>query len=100
MMFILELVYKADLDAIDAAMKDHMAFVRTHYASGTFVVSGRKVPRDGGVIIAVGDDRAAIETIANADPFVTRGLADVRVTEFRASQHAKNIAELVEKHGS
>lgn len=100
MMFIIELAYKADLAEIDGAMKSHMAFARTHYASGTFVVSGRKVPRDGGIIIAVGPDRAAIEAIANEDPFVAKGLADVRVIEFRASQHAKNIAELVEKHGS
>ena len=100
MMFILELVYKADISAIDAAMKAHMAFVRTHYASGTFVLSGRKVPRDGGIILAVGPDRATIEAIANDDPFVTNGLADVRVIEFRASQHAKNIGELVERHGS
>ncbi len=100
MMFILELTYKADLAEIDAAMKEHMAFVRTHYAAGTFVVSGRKVPRDGGIIVAVGADRSAIEAIANDDPFVQKGLADVRIIEFRASQHAKNIGDLIAQHGS
>ena len=99
-MFVIELVYKADLAEIDAAMTPHMAFVRKYYASGNFLVSGRKVPRDGGVILAVAPDRAAIEAIASEDPFVTRGLADVRIIEFRASQHAKNIAELVYAHGS
>ncbi len=99
-MFVIELVYTADLAEIDAAMKAHMAFVRTYYASGNFLVSGRKVPRDGGVILAVAPDRATIEAIANEDPFVARGLASVRIIEFRASQHAKNIAELVDAHGS
>jgi len=89
--FIIELIYKADLARIDAHMRDHMRFINTHYASGRFVVSGRKVPRDGGIIVAVGADRAAIEAIARQDPFVTRGLADVRVIEFRASQRAKDI---------
>jgi uncharacterized protein YciI len=95
-MFVIELVYTADLAAIDAAMKEHMAFVRKYYASGNFLVSGRKVPRDGGVILAVGADRSTIEAIANEDPFVSRGLAEVRIIEFRASQHAKNLQQLVE----
>jgi hypothetical protein len=32
-----------------------------------------------------------MESIARQDPFVTKGLADVRVIEFRASQRAKDI---------
>ena len=63
-MFIIELIYKANLARIDAHMRDHMRFINAHYASGRFVVSGRKVPRDGGIIMAVGTDRAAIEAIA------------------------------------
>jgi uncharacterized protein YciI len=94
-MFVIELTYKAALPAIDAAMKTHMAFVRKHYDAGHFVVSGRKIPRDGGVILAVGDDRAAIEAIANDDPFVTKGLADVRVVEFRVSQRAPDIDQRI-----
>ena len=90
-MFLLELTYKADLARIDAAMREHMRFVKAHYAAGRFVVSGRKVPRDGGIIIAAGGSRDEIEAIARQDPFVTKGLADVRVVEFRASQHAADI---------
>ena len=71
-MFVIELVYKVDLAQIDAHMKAHMAFLRKHYAAGTFVVSGRKIPRDGGIILAVGADRAAIEAIAHEDPFVAK----------------------------
>jgi len=99
-MFVIELVYKAELTEIDAAMKAHMAFVRKYYASGSFLVSGRKVPRDGGIILAVATDRASIEAIANEDPFVSRGLAEVRIIEFRASQHAKNILDLIDSYGS
>ena len=90
-MFIIELVYKADLAQIDAHMRAHMRFVNAHYASGHFVVSGRKVPREGGIIVAVGSSREVIESIARSDPFVTNGLADVRITEFRASQRAKDV---------
>ena len=94
-MFIIELVYTADLAQIDAHMKEHVAFLRKYYANGTFVVSGRKIPRDGGIIVAAGDDRAAIEAVAHEDPFVARGLAEVRIIEFRASQRADDMPKRI-----
>jgi uncharacterized protein YciI len=90
-MFVIELIYKAPLAEIDAHMPAHMTFLRKYYAAGHFLISGRKIPRDGGIILAVGKNREAIERIAREDPFCTRGLADVRVIEFRASQQADNL---------
>jgi uncharacterized protein YciI len=90
-MFVIELTYVAPLPAIDAAMKRHMAFVDRYYAAGVFLVSGRKVPRDGGVIIATARERAVLEAIAHEDPFVVEGLATVRIIEFRASQLADDM---------
>jgi uncharacterized protein YciI len=78
-------------------MRAHMAFLKKHYAAGTFVVSGRKIPRDGGIIIAVAETRAEIEAIVNEDPFVKLGLADFRLIEFRASQRADDIDALIAK---
>jgi uncharacterized protein YciI len=85
-LFIIELTYTADLARIDAHMRPHMQFLKKYYASGHFVMSGRKIPRDGGIILAAGRNREEIEGIAREDPFVTKGLADVRVIEFRVSQ--------------
>ncbi|HKB14107.1 MAG TPA: YciI family protein [Vicinamibacterales bacterium] len=92
-MFVIELTYTAPLAEIDRNMPAHMKFLKKYYAAGRFVVSGRKIPRDGGIIIATGDDRAEIEAIAHEDPFYARGLAEVRVVQFRASQRADWIAE-------
>ncbi|HZB26799.1 MAG TPA: YciI family protein [Vicinamibacterales bacterium] len=93
-MFVIELIYKAELSRVDAHMRAHVKFLKKYYASGHFVVSGRKIPRDGGIILALGADRAQIEAIAREDPFVREGLADVRIIEFRVSQRADNLAEL------
>ena len=95
-MFVIELSYKKPLREIDAQMKAHVAFLQKHYAAGRFLVSGRKIPRDGGIILAVGASRGEIEAIAREDPFVARGLADVRVIEFRASQRADDIQKRIE----
>jgi len=90
-MFVIELVYKADLSDIDAHMKAHVAFLKKYYTAGIFLVSGRKIPRDGGVILAVAESREQLEAIVREDPFHVHGLAEFRVIEFRASQHAKDI---------
>lgn len=95
-MFVVELIYKADLKKIDAQMRSHMAFLKRHYASGTFLVSGRKIPRDGGIILAVSKSRDEIEAIMQEDPFCKNGLAEFRIIEFRASQRAADIPQRVE----
>lgn len=96
-MFVVELIYKAPLTDIDAHMRAHVAFLKKYYAAGNFLVSGRKVPRDGGIIIAVADSRDEIEAIVRQDPFCARGLADFRITEFRASQRADDIQKRIER---
>jgi uncharacterized protein YciI len=94
--FVIELIYKADLKDIDAQMRAHMAFLKKQYAAGRFLVSGRKIPRDGGIILALGKSRDEIEALMREDPFCKNGLADARVIEFRASQRADDIPQRVE----
>lgn len=94
-MFVIELIYKADLTEMDAHMKAHVAFLKKHYDAGHFLVSGRKVPRDGGIILALGESRAQVEAIVREDPFCALGLADFRVIEFRASQRAEDMPERI-----
>ena len=96
-MFVIELSYKVDLADIDAHMAAHVVFLKKYYASGNFLVSGRKIPRDGGIIVAVGKSRRQIEAIVQEDPFITHGLADVRIIEFRASQRADDIQKRIER---
>lgn len=95
-MFVIELTYKADLADIDAHMTPHVEFLKKYYAAGTFLVSGRKIPRDGGIIVAIGKSREHIQAIIEKDPFYQHGLADFRIIEFRASQRAKDLPRRVE----
>jgi uncharacterized protein YciI len=96
-LFVIELIYKADLVEIDAHMAAHVAFLKKHYAAGNFLVSGRKIPRDGGIILAVGKSRDQIDAIVREDPFHRLGLADFRIIQFRASQCADDIQQRIGK---
>jgi uncharacterized protein YciI len=99
-MFVIELIYKADLQAIDARMGAHMSFLRKYYASGHFLVSGRQIPRVGGIILAQGKDKAEIEAIVREDPFCAHGLAEFRIVEFRASQRAPDLQARLDQEPS
>ena len=95
-MFVIELIYKADLADIDAHMTAHVRFLKKYYASGHFLISGRKIPRDGGIIVALAENRREIQAIIEEDPFYEHGLADFRIIEFRASQRAHDMPKRIE----
>ncbi|MFD4563123.1 YciI family protein [Streptomyces sp. NPDC058467] len=84
---------------VDAALDAHVAWLEEQYAAGVFLASGRKNPRDGGVIIAVAEDRARIEEIVAGDPFVTAGVCAYRVTEFIATKTAAGLERYRETLG-
>ena len=94
-MFVIVLTYVKPLREVAALMRRHMAWLDEQYAAGRFVVSGRQIPRTGGVIIARGDDRDEIERIAASDPFVIGGVATCEVIQFRASQTANGLEEFM-----
>lgn len=84
-MFIIVLSYLKPLSEVDRWMKAHVEFLRRYYASGHFIVSGRQIPRRGGVILARAGDREELDRILEEDPFYEQGIAEFLVIEFQAS---------------
>lgn len=79
-MFILSLTYKKPTEEADKHMAAHMDWLKGAYANGTFLASGRKIPRTGGVILAKGE-RATIEALCASDPFSIHEIADYEIQE-------------------
>ncbi|MCX5193392.1 YciI family protein [Streptomyces sp. NBC_00249] len=95
-MFVMELSYTAPVEAVEEQMDAHIAWLDGYYASGVFLASGRKVPRDGGVILAGGVSRAEIEKIADEDPFTVAGVCAYRITEFIATKTSGDLSTVRE----
>ena len=85
-MYIIDLHYIVPLEQLDAHMTDHVKYLHKYYRANKFVASGRKVPRTGGIILALADSRDEIDQIIAEDPFYTHKLAVFTVTEFQTSQ--------------
>ncbi|HEX3005806.1 MAG TPA: YciI family protein [Angustibacter sp.] len=80
--FVLLVEYTAPLARIDELLEDHRAWLDAHFADGTFLVSGPRVPRVGGTILATGTSRGQLEDVVASDPLVRAGAARYDVVEF------------------
>jgi uncharacterized protein YciI len=96
-MFVVDLTYIVPLEKLDAHMTEHVKFLRKYYSENVFVASGRKVPRTGGIILALADSKDAIEAIMKEDPFYTLKLADFTITEFQTSQFHPDMKKILKK---
>lgn len=94
-MFIIDLNYIVPLEQLDAHMSEHVKFLRKYYKKNVFVASGRKVPRTGGVILALASSKEEVEQIIIEDPFYTHKLAEFTITEFLTSQYHPELKKLL-----
>lgn len=92
--FIFSLRYTAPTEQVDAVLGEHVAWLRAGHAEGALLGWGRKVPREGGIVLARAADRAAAEALAARDPFVLGGVAEVDVIEWAPSFLDDSIAGL------
>jgi uncharacterized protein YciI len=94
-MFIINLNYIVPLEELDKYMADHVKFLKKYYSQNIFVASGRKVPRTGGIILALAQSKEEIESIMNEDVFITNKLAEFSVIEFLTSQYHPDLKKLL-----
>ena len=94
-MFIINLHYIVPLEELDRHMAAHVKYLRGYYNKNVFVASGRKVPRTGGIILALAHSCDEVDRIISEDPFYKHKLAEFTVTEFLASQHHPNLKRLL-----
>ncbi|MEJ2792656.1 YciI family protein [Iodobacter sp. LRB] len=94
-MFIVLLNYVQPLDVVDGFVAEHRQFLEQHYASGHFLVSGRKEPRTGGVIIAQAASKSELEDIIEKDPFFQNKIAEYQIIEFIPGMSNALLAGLI-----
>lgn len=96
-MFIINLNYIVPLEKLDAHMTEHVKFLQKYYKKNVFVASGRKVPRTGGIILALAGSKEEVEQIISEDPFYIHKLAEFTITEFLTSQYHPELKKLLGK---
>jgi uncharacterized protein YciI len=94
-MFIVDLQYIVPLEQLDEHMAAHVAYLKKYYKKNVFVASGRKVPRTGGIILALSETEEELKEILMQDPFYQHRLADYKITQFLTSQYHPDLENLL-----
>lgn len=96
-MFIVELIYKAPLSEVDKYLPAHREYLETYYQKGLFLASGPQKPRVGGILIALTNDKAYLESVLQNDPYSLAEITEYRLTQFIPVKHRDEIKELILK---
>ncbi|HEY4074321.1 MAG TPA: YciI family protein [Herbaspirillum sp.] len=91
-MFIISFTYTKSASEIDPLLTAHRQYLQEHFASGVFLMSGRKVPRSGGIILTDAIDRVDLEAIMQEDPYFIGDVATYEITEFVPSMTAELLS--------
>lgn len=84
--FVIDLTYVVPFSQIEPHIDAHLDFLERNYGSDTFIASGAKVPRTGGVILARASTKTRLEGLIEEDPFKKFNLAEYTITEFKAAR--------------
>ncbi|ADG41384.1 MULTISPECIES: YciI family protein [Leuconostoc] len=90
-MFIIELTYIKPISDVEHYLPAHVEYLDKHYKSGHFMMSGRKEPRTGGMIIAQAESLDELTKIYHTDPFFINNIASFNVINFVPSKWAEKL---------
>jgi len=95
-LFIVSITYTCPLERIDQFIPEHVQFLDEQYRLGHFQLSGRKVPRTGGIILATVASRSILDQVLANDPFRRENLADYDITEIVPTKSSEALAFLLD----
>lgn len=81
-MYLILLQYIRPVAAIEHYMAAHNAFLEKQYREGKFIISGRRKPRTGAIILCKAGSRREVEAILAEDPLDKFQLAVYDIIEF------------------
>ncbi len=94
-MFLVDMHF-TDLEKITPELTDaHRAYLAAQYQDNQLMFGGRKVPRTGGILLSLHQDKAELVAMLEADPFRQSGAVSYSITEFVPVMASPNYAEVL-----
>jgi uncharacterized protein YciI len=88
-MFVLLSRFQKPLEEVNRFLTVHSVWVQQHYESGRFLVSGRREPPTGGVIVARAESEQELREILALDPLQQMGLVEYEIVAFEPAAFPK-----------
>ncbi|RXJ86505.1 YciI family protein [Arcobacter sp. CECT 8985] len=93
-MFIINLTYIEPLDIVDNYLPLHVKYLEEQYSKNNFIASGKKVPRNGGIILSLLSSKEKLEKVLSQDPFSINKIAEYEIIEFIPSMTSSDFQNL------
>lgn len=90
-MYIINLTYTKPLTEVEKYLPDHITYLDKYYSSGNFICSGRKNPRDGGIILCHAKNHDEINQIISEDPFYREKISTYEIIEFYPTKYVDSL---------
>ncbi|NSL89511.1 YciI family protein [Chitinophaga solisilvae] len=87
-MYLILLQYIRPVAAVEHFMEAHTAFLQKYYDNGKFILSGRRKPKSGSLILCQASSRKEVEEIMSEDPLEKYQLAMYEIIEFEPTPYA------------
>lgn len=94
-MFILNLKYLKPISEVERVLPRHISFLDKSYANNKFICSGRKIPRDGGIILCRAGDVNEVNGIISEDPFYIEKIANYEIIEFSPTKFIQGFGDFL-----
>jgi uncharacterized protein YciI len=91
--FVVISLFLEPVDVIDQHVSEHAAWVEQQYEKGRVLVSGRRKPPVGGIIVLRGDSREEIVELFSEEPFNRRGLVEYQILQFTPGESPRRSPE-------
>lgn len=93
MLFLDILKYVRPVEEVDAQLEPHRDWLKRGFASGHFLMAGRRDPRIGGVILIKAETLEEARALAAADPFITEGVAEYDLIAWEPAMRSVDAPE-------
>ena len=92
---IIDLKYLVEIEKVDKFLVSHREYLDEGYKSGKLLMSGRKDPLTGGVIIGNFESVWDAQDFMKKDPFVVNGVAEYKITQFSPVKSSEELKKFI-----
>ncbi|TGK01002.1 hypothetical protein EHO59_13870 [Leptospira semungkisensis] len=94
--FLIEIEYVVPIEKIAELTPAHREFLQIQYNKGLLLLSGPKVPRVGGMILAKSSSQEELQTLMKEDPYLQQNYVKYTYKEFAPVKYQRFLMNWLE----
>jgi uncharacterized protein YciI len=94
-MFLINMTFVKELSEVDLFTDSHREYMAKQYETGNMLFGGRKVPREGGIIVSKHNTLDDLMQVMENDPFIINKVATFDILEFEPVMRAEQLKGLI-----